>query len=122
MGSWASKAKATAAAPGSRGAQMLSRSGVHAKPACEVGSKLSAVCVNCASQVWQSSASAGGPSGVQALLAAGAASFAARAVGNWLAARGLGWVTQRRITVATALLVMLAVVAVVLGTAERALY
>ncbi len=58
------------------------------------------------------SGSPGGRSGV----------VGARAVGNWLAARGLEWVTQRRITVATALLVMLAVVAVVLGTAERALY
>ncbi|HEV2724467.1 MAG TPA: hypothetical protein VGV10_07525 [Thermoleophilaceae bacterium] len=80
------------------------------------------MCVNCASQVWQSSVSAGGASGTQALLAAGAASVGARAVGNWLASRGLGWVTPRRITAATMLLVTLVTVAVVLGTAERVLY
>ena len=80
------------------------------------------MCANCASQVWQSSVSAGGASSTQALLAAGAASLGARGVGNWLAARGFEWVTPTRIAVATALLVMLAVTAVVLGTAERVLY
>ena len=80
------------------------------------------MCVNCASQVWQSSVNAGGASGAQALVAAGAASVGARGVGNWLAARGVGWVTRTRITVATVLLVTLALVVVALGTAERALY
>lgn len=80
------------------------------------------MCVNCASQVWQSSVGAGGASSTQALLAAAAASVGARGVGNWLAARGFEWVTPTRIAAATVLLVTLAVVAVVLGTAERVLY
>ena len=80
------------------------------------------MCVQCASQVWQSSVNAGGASGAQALIAAGAASIGARGVGNWLAARGFEWVTRTRITVATVLLVTLVLVTVVLGTSERALY
>ena len=55
-------------------------------------------------------------------MAAGAASVGARGVGSWLAARGFGWVTPGRITVATVLLVIVALVAVVLGSAERVLY
>jgi len=43
-------------------------------------------------------------------------------LGRWLAASGYGWVTAKRVTAATALLVSLAVIAVVLGTAERVLY
>ena len=80
------------------------------------------MCVNCASQVWQSSVSAGSASGAQALLAAGAASVGARGLGNWLAARGFEWVTRTRITVATVLLVTLAIVVATLGTAERVVY
>lgn len=78
--------------------------------------------MNCASQVWQSSVNAGGASGAQALLAAGAATVGARGLGSWLVSLGFAWVTPRRVTVATVLLVMVALVAVVLGTSERALY
>jgi len=80
------------------------------------------MCAQCAYQIWESSVKAGGASGTQALLAAGATSVGARGVGKWLTASGFGWVTTRRVTVATTLLVTLAVVAVVLGTAERVLY
>ncbi len=80
------------------------------------------MCANCAYQVWESSVKAGGASGTQALLAAGATSVGARGMGRWLSACGFGWVTAKRVTVATALLMSLAVVAVVLGTAERVLY
>ena len=80
------------------------------------------MCANCAFQIWESSVRAGGSSSGQALVAAGAASVGARGLGNWLAARGFGWVTRRRVTVATAVLVTVAMVAVVLGTAERVLY
>lgn len=65
---------------------------------------------------------AGGASGTQALLAAGVTTVGARGAGKWLAACGFGWVTTARVTAATVLLVTLAVVAVVLGTAERVLY
>jgi len=57
-------------------------------------------------QIWESSVKAGGASGTQALLAA----------------CGFGWVTATRVTVATAVLMSLAMVAVVLGTADRVLY
>jgi len=80
------------------------------------------VCAQCAYQIWESSVKAGGASAPQALLAAGATSVGARGLGRWLAASGFGWVTTRRVTAATALLVALAVVAVVLGTADRVLY
>ena len=80
------------------------------------------MCVNCAYQVWESSVNAGGASGTQALVAAGAASVGARGVGNWLTARGFAWVTRRRVTIATTLLVTVALVAVVLGTTQRVLY
>lgn len=80
------------------------------------------MCVSCASQVWQSSVSAGGATGAQALLAAGAASVGARGVGNWLASRGFAWITPVRLTAVTVLIVTLAIVAVTLGTAQRVLY
>ena len=80
------------------------------------------MCVSCASQVWQSSVNAGGASGVQALFAAGAASVGARGIGNWLAARGVAWVTPARITAMTVLAVTAAIVALTLGAAERVLY
>ena len=80
------------------------------------------MCANCAYQVRETSVSAGGASGTQALLAAGATSVGARSVGNWLAARGFGWVSGTRITVVTVLLVTIAIVAVAIGTAERVLY
>ena len=80
------------------------------------------MCANCAYQIWESSVKAGGASGTQALLAAGATSVGARGVGRWLAACGFGWVTATRVTVATAVLMSLAMVAVVLGTADRVLY
>lgn len=80
------------------------------------------MCVNCAYQVWESSVSAGGPSGTQALLAAGATSMGARGAGNWLATRGFAWATKTRVTAVTVLLVMLALAAVILDTADRVLY
>ena len=79
------------------------------------------MCTNCALQVWETSVRAGGASGTQALLAAGAASVGARGVGRWLAARGCR-VTPARLTIATSLLVTLVIVAVVLASAERVLY
>ena len=65
---------------------------------------------------------AGGPSGAQALIAAGATSVGARGAGNWLTSRGFAWATKPRITVVAVILVMLALVAVILGPAERVLY
>ena len=80
------------------------------------------MCANCAFQVWETSVKAGGSSGTQVLLAAGATSVGARGLGSWLAARGFHWVTPARIALATTLLVTIAIILVVLGTAERALY
>lgn len=80
------------------------------------------MCVNCALQVWETSVRSGGASAPQALIAAGATSVGARGVGNWLASRGFGWATRRRIAVATSLLVTVVLIAVVVGTAQRALY
>ena len=80
------------------------------------------MCANCAFQVWETSVRAGGASGTQALVAAGATSVGARGLGNWLAARGFGWVTPARVTIVTTLLVTIAILAVVLGTADRVLY
>ena len=65
---------------------------------------------------------AGGGSGVQALVAAGATSVGARGLGNWLAARGFGWVTGRRVTIAVSMLTMVAITVVVLGTRETIFY
>lgn len=81
-----------------------------------------AVCANCAFQVWETSVRAGGGSATQALVAAGATSVGARRIGTWLAARGCGWVTRARVTFATTLLVTIAIVVVVLSTADRVLY
>ena len=80
------------------------------------------MCANCAFQVWETSVRAGGASGTQALLAAGATSVGARGFGSWLASRGAKWVTPARVTVLTTVLVTIVIVAVVLGTAERTLY
>ena len=80
------------------------------------------MCANCALQVWETSVQAGGGSATQALVAAAATSVGVRGFGNWLAARRFGWVTPARITLATTVLVTIAIVVVVLGRAERALY
>lgn len=80
------------------------------------------MCSECAYQVFETSVKAGGASSVPALLAAGATSVGARGLGHWLAARGFGWVTPRRVTVATTLLVTVTMVLVVLGSAQRVLY
>jgi len=80
------------------------------------------MCANCAFQVWETSVRAGGASGTQALVA-GRCYFGRRArTWEWLAARGFGWVTPARVTIVTTLLVTIAILAVVLGTADRVLY
>jgi hypothetical protein len=54
------------------------------------------MCVQCAFNASEAAASAGGPTGVVALLAAAAARAGAGSLAGWLAAREVGWVTQRR--------------------------
>jgi hypothetical protein len=73
------------------------------------------MCANCAMQVWETSVRAGSSSGAQAMVAAGLASVGARGVGHWLASRGFAWVTRRRVTFTTAVVVTLALVAVGVG-------
>lgn len=80
------------------------------------------MCANCALQVWETSVKAGGGSATHALVAAGATSVGARGLGSWLATRGVSWASPARVTIVTSVLVMVAIGAVVLGTAERVLY
>jgi hypothetical protein len=69
------------------------------------------VCAQCWTQSIEQSAAAGGASGLQALLAAGATAFGANSLGSWLLARDFRWVTRRRLRIAGAVLVSIAIVA-----------
>jgi hypothetical protein len=71
------------------------------------------MCVQCAAQALEQSAAAGGASGLPALLAAGATAVGANSLGDWLAARNLAWVTQRRVRIVSAGLASAAIVAAV---------
>ena len=65
-----------------------------------------AMCVNCALNAFEQGASAGGSSAVPVLAATSASALGMRKLSNWLLALNVGWVTARRLKVATAIVIL----------------
>jgi hypothetical protein len=78
------------------------------------------VCMNCVVQTVEQGAAAGSASGAIALLATGLSALGLRGLAARLTAAGFDWVTPRRVTVATMVLVIVVAVVVAQLTADSA--
>jgi hypothetical protein len=78
------------------------------------------VCVNCVVQTVEQGAAAGSANGAIALLATGLSALGLRGLAARLTAAGFGWVTPRRVTFATVVLVVVVTVVVAQLTADSA--
>jgi hypothetical protein len=78
------------------------------------------VCMNCVVQTVEQGAAAGSASGAIALLATGLSALGLRGLANRLTAAGFDWITPRRVTAATVMVVIVVAVFVAQLTADSA--